>query len=74
MLEELIDELGVMNVARACEAHHQAVCYWKACGLPSRRGDAKRRAHYERCIAKLAGMKVGDLRRMLAEEEAAKAA
>lgn len=71
MLRELILGLGLRNVARATGTTPGTVWYWCHYGLPSRRGDAERRAQYERDIAKLAGMRVGDLRKQIAEEEAA---
>lgn len=72
MLRELILELGLREVGRATGATPGTVWYWCHKGLPSRRADADRRAQYERDIAKLAGIKVGELRKQIAEEEAAK--
>lgn len=70
-LKELIDQLGTNRVARACGVTDVAVVHWKRKGLPQRKGKAQvKRAHYERVIAKMAGMRVGELRQMLAEEEA----
>lgn len=70
-LKELIDQLGTNEVARKCGVTDVAVVYWKRNGLPRRNGKAQvRRAHYERVIAKMAGMRVAELRQMLAEEEA----
>lgn len=74
MLRELILKIGLREVGRATGATPGTVWYWCHKGLPSRRADQERRAEYERKIAKLAGMKVADFRRMVAEEEAAKAA
>lgn len=75
MLRELIMGLGLRKVARATGTTPGTVWYWCHYGLPSRRGgDVDRRAQYERDIAKLAGIKVGELRKQIAEEEAAKAA
>jgi len=75
MLRELIMGLGLRNVARATGTTPGAVWYWCNYGLPSRRGgDVERRAKYERGIAKLAGMKVKDLRKQIAEEEEGQAA
>lgn len=71
MLRQLINDLGVRKVAARCGVDRTAVLYWcRKDRLPMRNGDAERRAHYEREIAKLAGMRVGELRKMLAEEEA----
>lgn len=66
MLSDIIDNLGTWNVAEACGVTQQSVYYWKKAGLPSRRSDASRRAHYERRIAWLAGVPVSELRRMIA--------
>lgn len=75
MLSEIIRDIGICRVAKACGVYHRSVVYWcERERLPGRQADAARRAHYERCIAKLAGMKVGELRKRIAESEAAKAA
>lgn len=68
----IITQLGVRRVARECGVTSPTVCTWKEQGLPRRSGESmdKRRAHYERVIARMAGMKVGELRAWLAEEEA----
>ncbi|RUR26815.1 hypothetical protein ELY33_17050 [Vreelandella andesensis] len=71
MLKEIIDSIGTNRLARECGVTDVAVVSWKQKGLPVRRGNAqKRRAHYERVIARMAGMKVGELRELLAKEEA----
>lgn len=74
MLSDLIYNLGVRAVARECGVNPGAVRYWARHGLPDAPGKIKRRRGYERGLAKLAGMKVGELREMITEEEAAKAA
>lgn len=74
MLQDIIRQVGVRTVARECGVDHAAVLYWCREGLPKMKAHRERRAHYERCIAKLAGMKVGELRKRIAESESAKAA
>lgn len=71
-LSDIITQLGVRRVARECGVTSPTVCAWKEYGLPRRSGESmdKRRAHYERVIARMAGMKVGELREWLAEDEA----
>lgn len=69
-LKDIINSIGTNRLARECGVTDVAVVHWKRNGLPSRPGRAqKRRAHYERVIARMAGMKVGELRELLAEEE-----
>ena len=69
MLETIIknSKTNREKIARACGVHHSTVAYWCEQGLPKRKADAARRAHYERTIAKLAGMKVAALRKQLKE-------
>ena len=69
MLRDLIYRLGIRAVARECGVNPGAVRYWAQSGLPDAQGHAKRRQRYERVLARMAGMKVGELREMLAEEE-----
>jgi len=68
-LESILRDIGLAKVGRACGVRHQAVMYWCRVGLPSRPGDAARRAEFERIIARMAGMKVGELRSIIAKEE-----
>ena len=69
MLRDLIYRLGIRAVARECGVNPGAVRYWAQSGLPDAPGHAKRRQRYERVLARMAGMKVGELREKLAEEE-----
>lgn len=69
-LSQIINDIGTCRLARHCGVTDVAVVHWKTKGLPSRKGRAQeRRARYERVIARLAGMKVAELRELLAEEE-----
>jgi hypothetical protein len=71
MLREIINSIGTNRLARECGVTDVAVVSWKQNGLPTSNGNAqKRRAHYERVIARMAGMRVGDLRELIAKEEA----
>jgi len=68
MLEKVIREIGLCRVADECGVNHRAVGYWIEQGrLPNRYADRTRRAQYERIIARLAGMPVGELRKQLKE-------
>lgn len=61
---ELLSSLGTRNVAKAVGVTDAAVSKWKSQGrLPVRAGALQMRtASYEKKIAKLAGISVGDLR------------
>ena len=67
----LIEEVGTRSAARACGVSPNAVNLWKRQGrLPNRKGLTRgRRVHYEKALAKLAGIPVKELRQALAEEE-----
>lgn len=66
MLRDIVKSIGVAKVAQECGVNHRAVDYWcRVNRLPARKFDRPKKAHYERCIAKLAGMPVKDLRRKL---------
>jgi hypothetical protein len=70
MIDTLIDNLGTRNIARACGVSPACVTRWKYYGLPNRTGRVQgRRTHYEKVLAKMAGMKVKELRQALAEKE-----
>lgn len=70
-LKEIINSIGTNRLAREAGVTDVAVVVWKQRGLPKRKGNAqKRRAHYERVIARMAGMKVSELREVIAKEEA----
>lgn len=70
-LKNIINSIGTNRLARECGVTDVAVVSWKQNGLPTRSGNAqKRRAYYERVIARMAGMKVGELRELVAKEEA----
>ena len=61
---ELLNNLGTRNVAKAVGVTDAAVSKWKSQGrLPVRAGALQMRtAGYEKKIAKLAGISVGELR------------
>lgn len=69
MISNIINNIGVRRLARECGVDPTAVMKWKQRGLPSRSGTAKDRAHYERVIAKLAGIPVAELRKKIKESE-----
>lgn len=70
MIAQIINTIGTTRVARACGVTPACVSIWKKKdGLPARTGSVEdRRAHYERVIARLAGMPVKELREQLQEE------
>lgn len=69
MLRDLIYRLGIRAVARECGVYPGAVRYWAEHGLPDAPGHAKKRQRYERVLARMAGMRVGELRDMIRQEE-----
>lgn len=75
MLKEIIESIGTRKLARAAGVSAPTVTFWKAYGLPRRVGQSQgRRSHYEKVIAREAGMPVAELRRQLAEEDLQRAA
>ncbi len=72
MLKTVVETLGGKEVAKACGVTPGCVSIWKKKGhLPGRGPVADRRGDfYEKRIAKLAGMKVSELREWIAQEEA----
>lgn len=75
MLKDIIESIGTRKLARACGVSAPTVTFWKCYGLPRRVGRSQgRRAHYEKAIAREAGIPVKELRRMLAEEDRQRAA
>lgn len=73
MLKDVIETLGGAQVAKACGVTPGAVSHWKRQGyLPGRGPRIDRRgARYEKKIAKLAGITVGELRDWIERKEAA---
>ena len=70
MLKDLIEQHGTRRIARAAGVSPPTVTFWKTYGLPRRVGQSQgRRAHYEKAIARVAGMSVTELRKALAEED-----
>ena len=67
MLKEIINKHGLEKTALACSVSIGAVRGWKERGLPKASGLAaqKKRARYERALAKLEGISVAELRKQL---------
>lgn len=70
MLKDIIERVGTRKIARACGVEPPTATYWKSHGLPQRPGQSQgRRAHYEKAIARAAGIPLAELRKQLAEED-----
>lgn len=74
-LKEIIEHIGTRRTAAVCAVTPGVVVWWKANGLPTRKGLTQgRRVHYEKCIARELGWPTAKLRELLAEEDRQRAA
>ena len=67
MLKDIITKHGLAKTARACDVTTGAVQGWQERGLPNAISKAaqKKRARYERALAKLENISVAELRKQL---------
>lgn len=73
MLTDVIETLTGSKVAKACGVTPACVSHWKKNGYLPGRGPRKDRRgdFYEKRIARLAGMKVSELRAWIDQQDAA---